>query len=208
MSELENKDYPQQDDYVTGESGGDAQVLTETQKPKNTVKAEIYDWLEIIVTAVLACVLIFVFFARTIGVIGSSMERTLSGDDRVIISNLFYTPEYGDIVVLRKQSFMEEPVIKRVIATEGQTLEIDFDEGTVYVDGVALIEDYTAARTHIVDDYSGPVTVPEGHVYVMGDNRNESRDSRDRDLGVVDNRYIMGRVLLRVWPFDKIGTVD
>ena len=175
---------------------------------EGTVRAEVYDWLQSVVAAILACILIFTFAIRHIGVQGGSMKNTLQDKDRVIISNLFYTPKYGDIVVLRKETFRNEPVIKRVIATEGQTIDINFETGQVFVDGVELAEDYIAEPTTRAHDFYGPVTVPEGHVFVMGDNRNNSNDSRDALLGTVDVRYIMGRLLFRMWPVNVFGKVD
>ena len=169
--------------------------------------AEVYDWFQCIVTALLLCVLVFVFLFRVVGVLGSSMVPTLHEGDKIITSNLFYTPEYGDIVVLRKDSFDDDPIVKRVIATEGQTVDIDFDAGIVYVDGVALEENYIAEPTQRALDFSGPVTVPEGCVFVMGDNRNGSTDSRDDRLGCVDTRYIMGKVLFRILPISGFGSV-
>ena len=169
--------------------------------------AEVYDWFQCIVTALLLCVLVFVFLFRVVGVLGSSMVPTLHEGDKIITSNLFYTPEYGDIVVLRKDSFDDDPIVKRVIATEGQTVDIDFDAGIVYVDGVALEENYIAEPTQRALDFSGPVTVPEGCVFVMGDNRNGSTDSRDDRIGCVDTRYIMGKVLFRILPVSGFGSV-
>ena len=178
------------------------------ESAEGTIRAEIYDWLQCIVAAILACILIFTFAIRHIGVQGDSMKNTLHNKDRVIISNLFYTPKYGDIVVLRKEEFRDEPVIKRVIATEGQTIDINFETGQVFVDGKALQEDYIAEPTRSVQDFYGPVTIPEGHVFVMGDNRNHSTDSRTMSLGTVDERYIMGRLLFRMWPMNVFGKVD
>ena len=167
----------------------------------------IFDWIEVIVTALVACILIFVFIARTVGVIGPSMEQTLIEGDRLIISDLFYTPKYGDIVVLRKDSFRDEPIIKRVIATEGQTVDIDFDAGVVYVDGAALDEPYVNAPTYDREDFTGAVTVPEGCVFVMGDNRNRSTDSRTASIGCVDTRQIIGKALFRITPLSKFGSL-
>ena len=170
-----------------------------------SARGEIYDWLRCIVTAIVACVIIFVFFARIVGVVGSSMVPTLHEGDRIITSNLFYTPKQGDIVVLRKQAFDERAIVKRVIATEGQTVDIDFEAGVVYVDGVPLQEDYVNAPTLARLDFDGEITVPEGCVFVLGDNRNASSDSRDADLGCVDTRYILGRAYLILLPFRDFG---
>ena len=126
--------------------------------------------------------------------------------------------QYGDIVVLRKDTFMTEPIVKRVIATEGQTVDIDFDAGTVYVDGQLLEETYIREPTHLEEGLEFPVTVPEGCVFVMGDNRNDSDDSRDPDLGPVDTREILGRAVALLFPgvtaasgvrdFGRIGPLD
>jgi len=169
--------------------------------------SEIYDWIQCLVSALLICVLVFVFFVRMIDVVGYSMEPTLNDGDKVIISNLFYTPKSGDIVVLRLESFRKEPIVKRIIATEGQTVDIDFERGIVYVDGKAVEEDYIAEATYTRLDFYGPVTVPEGKVFVMGDNRNNSTDSRDDRIGFVDERYIMGKVYWIVFPFKDFGSV-
>ena len=108
--------------------------------------------------------------------------------------------------MLRKDTFQKEPIIKRVIATEGQTIDIDFNAGIVYVDGKALDEPYVNSPTNNQLDFTGKVTVPENCVFVMGDNRNDSTDSRSSLIGCVDKRYIMGKVLLRILPLNKFGT--
>jgi signal peptidase I len=161
---------------------------------------EAYDWIQSIVSALLICVLIFVFIARIISVEGPSMNPTLNDGDKLLVSGLFYTPKQGDIVILRKESFKEEPIVKRVIAVTGQTIDIDFEKGIVYVDGKALEEDYTAEPTWRTLDFEGPVTVPEGCIFVMGDNRNNSTDSRSDRIGFVDLRYVLGRAYLLLLP--------
>ena len=100
-----------------------------------------------------------------------------------------------------------EPIVKRIIATEGQTVDIDFDDGVVYVDGKALDEPYVNAPVHDRENFEGKITVPKGSVFVMGDNRNASTDSRDARLGCVDTRYIMGRVYFTLFPVKNIGVV-
>ncbi len=176
------------------------------------IKSELFDWMQCIVFALIACILIFLFLGRTVGVVGGSMENTLHEGERLIISDLFYTPENGDIIVLRQESFRNEPIVKRVIATEGQTVDIDFETCTVIVDGVALDEPYTKEYGNYVyyddQDFDGEITVPEGCVFVMGDNRNGSTDSRTESIGCVDARKILGKVIFRISPLDKIGFVN
>jgi len=179
--------------------------MTKEEKSR-AFRADMYDWMQCIVSALLTCVLAFVFVGRVIGVIGSSMEPTLYWGDKLVISNLFYTPEQGDIVVLRKENFKSDPIVKRVIALGGQTVDIDFEKGIVYVDGVALEEDYTAEPTYRQIDFHGPVTVPEGSVFVLGDNRNESSDSREASIGCVDVRYILGKAWFLILPGENPET--
>ena len=175
------------------------------KKTQGGARGEVYDWIQCIIAALIFCVLLFVFVARMVNVVGSSMYPTLEENDKMIISNLFFTPKQGDIVVLRKESFMDEPIVKRVIATENQIVNIDFDAGIVYVDGEALNEPYINQPTHDREDFDGPITVPEGCVFVMGDNRNASTDSRYSGLGCVDTRYIMGKVYFTIFPLKNFG---
>ena len=163
---------------------------------------ELYDWLECIVSAIICAIFVFVFIGRTIGVDGDSMRKTLHWYDRVVMTNLFYTPKNGDIVVFHAPAveFDGVPLVKRVIATGGQTVDIDFYTGDVIVDGEVIYEPYISEKTTSRLDFSGPVTVPEGHVFVMGDNRNRSKDSRAASVGFVDTRYILGKVLFILIP--------
>ena len=124
-------------------------------------RAEVYDWIQCIIFALVFCVLLFVFAVRMVNVVGHSMVPTLEQNDKVVISNLFYHPKQGDIVVLRKQTLMEEPIVKRIIATEGQTVDIDFETGDVSVDGELLREDYINALTTAgITDAKVIVTAP------------------------------------------------
>ena len=163
---------------------------------------ELYEWVQALVYSVLAVVLLFTFVIRLIGVDGSSMEPTLKHGDRLLVLNslLYSDYQYGDVVVLRKDTFLQEPVVKRVIATENQTVDIDFDAGEVYVDDVLLDEDYILEQTYVDEGMSFPLTVPEGSIFVMGDNRNHSTDSRDTRLGTVDTRYVIGKAVLLLVP--------
>ncbi len=163
-------------------------------------KLEVYDWVQCVITALVIGILIFLFAARVINVVGSSMYHTLIDSDAVLVSNLFYTPDNGDIVVFQQKSFDVEPLVKRVIAKGGQTVDIDFDLGVVYVDGVPLEEDYVNELTHTRENFDGPVTVPEGFLFVMGDNRNASSDSRDDRIGLIDERCVLGKVYFIIIP--------
>ena len=181
---------------------------------------ELYEWTQALVGSVLAVVLVFTFLIRLIGVDGHSMVPTLQDGDRLLVlsSLLDNDYEYGDIVVLREESFLEEPIVKRVIATEGQTVDIDFEAGIVYVDGQALDEPYINEPTYMEEGTEFPLTVPEGCIFVMGDNRNHSSDSRDSRLGTVDTRCVLGKAVFLAFPgtdevtgkreFGRIGLID
>ena len=162
MNNWQNSDSPAQS---AGPEGGAADAVHIEKTP--SAASETYDWIQCLVSALLICVLVFAFFVRIIGIKGSSMVPTFENRDSVIISNLFFTPQYGDVVVLRKDTFQKEPIIKRVIATEGQTIDIDFNAGIVYVDGKALDEPYVNSPTNNQLDFTGKVTVPENCVFVM-----------------------------------------
>lgn len=172
------------------------------ETPGAEKKQEIYEWVQALVCSVLAVVLFFTFGARLIGVDGHSMVPTLQDGDRLLVVNSMLCGGYepGDIVVLRKESFLPTPIVKRVVATGGQTVDIDFASGTVYVDGRRLHEDYVNELTFTEEGGRFPLTVPEGSVFVMGDNRNHSTDSRDPRLGTVDERYIIGRAVFLAFP--------
>jgi signal peptidase I len=133
----------------------------------------------------------------------SMMQTLLDGDRLILLSNVLYkNPKYGDIVVASKESFKDgEPIIKRVIATEGQKVDIDFENGIVYVDDVPLDEPYTNTPTNLIEGTKFPLIVDKGCVFVLGDNRNFSRDSRDASIMFVDERCVLGKVILRVAPF-------
>ena len=171
--------------------------------------ADAYLLLHDLVYILVAVTLLFTFAIRMVGVSGPSMTPTLlNGDNVALLSNFFYHEvEAGDVVVMRIPSFDDQPIVKRVIAKGGQTVDIDFEAGVVYVDGKALEEDYINDLTHLnyADGLSYPVTVPEGCLFVMGDNRNESADSRYGPIGLADERYVLGKVLAIVWPLGRLG---
>ncbi|MDR3767322.1 MAG: signal peptidase I [Butyricicoccus sp.] len=179
----------------------------EIEPKKGRFQSSFYDWGEALIISLIFIVLLFTFVVRLIGVDGSSMYPTLHDKDVMVVSNLGYDPAKGDIVVLNKESFMHGPIVKRIIATEGDEINIDFALGKVYINGEELQEDYTN-DFELPMDFEGmefPQTVPEGCVFVMGDNRNASTDSRSPDLGMVDERYIIGHVMAVVWPPENFG---
>lgn len=167
----------------------------------------VYEWVESIAFAVIIVVLLFTFLFRVVGVDGRSMEPTLHNKDFVVVSGLFYQPKNGDVVVVAPTVSLDIPIVKRVVATGGQTVDINFVSGFVTVDGQTLQEPYLAEPTYLRYDISFPQTVPEGHVFLMGDNRNHSLDSRESSIGMVDERYLLGKVVLRVAPITKIGLI-
>ena len=185
-------------------------VAEKKNTPEKKPFSGLYDLVSVLATAVVAVAIAFVLIFRTVGVSGNSMYPTLENYDRIILSAFLCEPENGDIVVTcqpSKSPVIEDVLIKRVIATGGQTVDIDFETSTVYVDGVALDEPYINEPTRDREDFYAPVTVPEGYVFVMGDNRNNSTDSRDSRVGLIREEYILGRALFRMMPFGqfKIG---
>ena len=155
------------------------------------------------VTWLVVIVLVFLLLFRVVVVSGPSMMQTLlHGDYLLLLNNVFYTePKQGDIVVISKDSFKNgEPIIKRLIATEGQWVDIDFEAGIVYVNGNALDEPYVNTPTNLDEGVSFPLMVEEGCVFVLGDNRNASKDSRSLEIGQIDKREILGKALFLFIP--------
>lgn len=176
--------------------------------PELQARREAYDWIQSLISALLICVLVFVFVVRVMDVRGSSMVPTLSNGDKLLVSDLFYEPARGDIVVFKKDNYDDnKALVKRVIAVEGDVVNIDFDRGIVYVNGEAVEENYTNAPTNTKIDFIGPQTVPKNCLFVMGDNRNASTDSRDKRIGMVDKRLVIGKALLVIYPFADFGGV-
>lgn len=178
------------------------------EQPKLTkseeFKQDLYFWLQALVMALVVLILLFTFVGRIITVDGDSMLPTLHDRDVMLLRSIGYTPEQGDIVVLTKDflHYEDQPIVKRVIAVGGQTVRIDYSESKVYVDGVALDEPYIneAIMYKLSSDSIDELTVPEGSVFVLGDNRNNSSDSRVAGLGAIDNRYILGEMITVLIP--------
>lgn len=201
------------------ENEQEIQHETAEKEELSTGGRDLYEWTQALVCSVLAVVLLFTFIIRLIAVDGHSMVPTLQDKDRLlVVSSLLYDDyKKGDIVVLRKETFLKDPIVKRVIATAGQTVDVDFSEGKVWVDGELLDEPYINELTFLEEGTEFPLTVPENTVFVMGDNRNHSNDSRDSRLGTVDVRYVIGRAVLLAFPgpdavteqreFGRIGVI-
>ena len=178
----------------------------EMPEKDNAVKGwqkNILSYLHDLVFGLVSILLIFMFLFRMVVVSGPSMKQTLlDGDRLILLSNVLYkNPKYGDIVVASKESFKDgEPIIKRVIATEGQKVDIDFENGIVYVDDVPLDEPYTNTPTTLMEGTKFPLTVEKGCVFVLGDNRNDSLDSRSFEIGQIDKRELLGKAIFLAIP--------
>ena len=171
---------------------------------KKSVVLYIHDLIHLLAWIMIVFLLVF----RVIVVSGSSMYDTLiHGDYLLLLSNVFYQePEQGDIVVISKESFDNgKPIVKRVIATEGQIVDIDFANGIVYVDGLPLEEPYIYSPTTVDEGMQFPLIVEEGCIFVLGDNRGVSLDSRNPDIGQVDTREVLGRAIFLMFPGDNYG---
>ena len=181
--------------------------VTENLDKKTKFQLNVYDFVSIIMTAFIIIAIVFVFAFRLVGVKGESMESTLHGNDWLITMQ---KSEYVDIVVTTKYNYFNEPLIKRVIATGGQTVDIDFSTSTVYVDGKALDEPYINESFMVekIDFMQFPYTVPEGYLFCMGDNRNYSTDSRSTLIGAIDEKHIMGKAVVRLLPFGDFDIYD
>lgn len=194
----------------------------EEGKEQDSWRQSLFEWLELLAVVLVIIVTLFTFVVSIVGVDGSSMYPTLHDRDLMLVQRIAYTPRQGDVIVLRKDhTFGDQALVKRVIATGGQTVYIDYDNNTITVDGEILEEpylnyeyddmygsDYMADKVDLDPQYvNQEFTVPEGCVFVCGDNRNHSSDSRVVQLGMVDERYVIGRVLLVFFPFSDFGWV-
>ena len=173
----------------------------------------LYEWLEEIVIALTLVILVFTFLFRVVTVTGESMLPNFVEGQKLIVTNLGHSVEQGTVVVIT--NVLNEPIIKRVIATEGQTVDIDYETGVVYVDGEAVDETQFGLENGITTrPYSTleamvfPQTVPEGCVFVLGDNRSVSKDGRYTEVGMVDTRHILGEAVFTLYPFDRFGVIE
>ncbi len=191
------------DDEMFEEIFHDEEEQIETiELKKSPVKSTVFDWAGCLFVALVWVLILMTFVFRVVDVDGTSMEPTLINTDKVVITDLFYTPHDGDIVVISHGEEYEKPLVKRVIATEGQSLKIDFEKNEIYVDGVLLQENYTQGLTNIGDipESEYPSVIPEGKIFVLGDHRDVSLDSRYYKVGLIDENDIIGKAQLVVIP--------
>ncbi|MBD5169838.1 MAG: signal peptidase I [Oscillibacter sp.] len=181
-----------------------------TTEEKTTKKegSALYCWAQAAVTAVVGVILLFTFGVRLISVNGPSMQDTLyTGDQLLVLNAMFCDFKAGDVVVINDYNAeLSDTLVKRIIAVGGQTVDIDFTTGAVYVDGELMDEPYIKEPTYSPEGVAFPLTLAEDEVFVMGDNRNHSTDSRDTRLGPVNEGYLQGKALLLVTPGETPDT--
>ena len=167
-----------------------------------------FEWIEAIAQAIVAMVIIITFFFRIANVEGNSMRNTLMNKDKLFVWVWNYVPKNNDVVVIRKGQKFDKPIVKRVIAREGQSLSIDFVTGKVTVDGKVLDEYYLPEQMWLQGDAEIPSVIPTGYTFVMGDNRNHSADSRFTEIGLIPNDYIVGKAIYILMPFSRFGLIS
>lgn len=237
MNSEDNKTNETGEEINAGHQEAEGELIVDsaapkTEKNKRSLTAEAFDWVEILVLSLSFVLLLFTYVGRLAIVDGDSMKETLHDGEALVISDLGYTAKQNDIVVFQKPDtggssyagMLIKPIVKRVIATPGQTVYIDFENWAVYVyDDSSLTveqvlatveplnEDYVTLRTELsmnTGSYTYPYTLGEHELFCMGDNRNHSTDSRDSRIGPVDERYVLGKVIIRILPLNSFGTVN
>ena len=173
---------------------------TEKEEIRKTAICSVFQWLNVIVCVLFVFFSVWILFFQVVEVDGMSMVPTLNDGERIVVSTFGYTPRRGDVVVISAAEKDGVCLVKRVIATENQTVTVDYENSKVIVDSVELSEDYISDSVSMPhkDEISYPCTVPEGCVFVMGDNRGVSKDSRSKDIGCIDEDFVVGKVVLRL----------
>ena len=181
------------------------------KREKGSLASDLFDWAEALVYALALLVVVCAFFVRLSGVQGTSMYPTLDNGDQLLLLSFGYNePERGDIVVLMADDFMDKPLVKRVNGIGGDVIDMD-PSGTVTVNGEALYEPYINdlnGQDMYLGDIQFPLTVPDGQVFVMGDNRNGSSDSRKAEVGTIPYEKIVGKAVFRLFPFNRMGRIE
>lgn len=217
---MENKDFEQEKISVGLEKEEIEDINNAEKKEKSSFAKSVCEWIDSFIISFIAVVIIFTFFVGKVKVDGESMMDTLLDKDQLIVSDFCYNPQRGDIVIVsrnpknsddRETLKQHQPIVKRVIAVAGDTIEVT-EDGKVLLNDEELDEPYIkdyedhlgTPQYHLVNKE----TVPEGCVFVMGDNRHNSHDSRTNDIWMVDKRYILGKVLFRIYPFNEIKSFN
>lgn len=175
------------------------------QRERNTA---VLEWFDAVIFALTLVMVILVFVVRTVRVDGVSMAPTLQNGNQLLARSIFYTPQRGDIVVVDGYITYGAPLVKRVIALGGDTVDINFETGEVFINGELITEPYISDLTTRKFDMEFPLVVPEGKVFLMGDNRPSSLDSRSTSIGFVDEKDILGKVFIRLLPTSYFGEVE
>ena len=225
MNDNENDIIYDDDDAVESNGSPEAQVTSgTTPQSAGRVGIEVFSWFDTLIHALIAVVVIFTFFTRMTTVDGTSMLPNLEDQQRLMATDLFYEPAYNDIVVVWADNLPNDEggygkaIVKRVVGLSGDSIRIDYKQGYVYRNGeqlpVEVKDGFLYEDGHIINTYTNEeegrgaeFTVPEGHIFVMGDNRNGSTDSRSYMVGDIDKRCIIGIAYVRVFPFDKLGGI-
>ena len=194
-----------------------SEKLTDISSNNSKIKEILLDIFDIVIKSLIILLILTTFVFKICTVIGSSMEHTLQNGDKLIISNLFYSPKENDVVVFHQTGSLNEPVVKRVIATGGKWVRIDYDNQLLYVSSDDSFEEEElvdeSSYIYLSNGYynmmgTHTVYVPEGFLFVMGDNRNNSSDSRSDEIGLVDQRTILGKAIIRFSPISKFGFIN
>ena len=213
---MSEKKYETENEEVNNESDAEAEnimeevgdALSDDEEESLTLSSFIFEWSNALFVALIIVLLTLTFFVRHVNVNGSSMRETLQDKDKLLLTNFLYQPTNGDIVVVTHGAHYKDLIIKRVVATEGQKLSIDYDTGSVSVDGVRLDEKYIIGTTIMLPDpLDIPEKIPEGYVFVMGDNREGSLDSRSNEIGLIPVNNIIGKAIWRFYPWDRFGSI-
>ncbi|MBQ3092926.1 MAG: signal peptidase I [Clostridia bacterium] len=168
-----------------------------------------YDLTESIVQGIFLAVLLVCFVVRTVNISGDSMLPTLKNNDKIIVWELNYKPKSGDIVIIKRGKYLDTPLIKRIIATENQIIDINYFTDKVIINNEELHENYIREKNlWLQGDIDLPCKIPKDHVWVMGDNRNNSTDSRFTEVGLIPIKNIIGKAVYRISPFDNIGKIN
>lgn len=215
---MDNNEFEKTGSEAAGEEQIEVTAIEKKKKKSEEPIKNFYDWIEMFTLAITIVLVVFSFVVRICTVDGKSMEQTLHSGEKVLVQELFYTPKQGDIVVVQSHNYDNKPLVKRIIAVGGQKMKIDFSTWTVTVDGKTVRESYaynyngsrvmeTASYYAVVADCidsEGVVTIPEGYVFVMGDNRNNSRDSRFTEIGFVEDQEVVGKVIFNLSGFSGV----